>query len=195
MTIFNTPLLTPLIRMIALGITTLFGWKVPAEKINLDKAVLIGAPHTSNWDFVWMLLGVIVLRLEANWIGKHTLFVFPFGPIMRYLGGRAIDRGASENFVEAVVDEFNRSEKMIIVIAPEGTRAPVERWKTGFYFMAHLSNVPIVLSYVDYQDKIIGIKQVFTTTGDAETDIAQMQAIYADVVGKVPENYYGYKPK
>lgn len=193
MTVFNTPIITPLIRAIALLITKLFSWKVVDTNPNLKKAVLIGAPHTSNWDFVWMLLGAIIMRLEVNWIGKHTMFVFPIGFIMRYLGGSAINRGASKNFVEAVVDNFNDSEKLMVVIAPEGTRAPVKEWKTGFYYMAHLAQVPVVMAYVDYKDKVIGIKQVFTTTGDAAADIAVMQEVYSHVEGKIPENYFGYK--
>ncbi len=193
MTLFNTPLLTPFIRLIALCIAKVFGWKVPDNNPGIGKAVLIGAPHTSNWDFIWMLTGAIIMRLEVNWIGKHTLFVFPFGPLMRYLGGTAINRGASKNFVEAVVDQFNQSEKMMVVIAPEGTRSPVKKWKSGFYFMAHLSNVPIVMCYVDYKDKVIGIKEVLTTSGDAEKDIAHIQEAYATVAGKIPHNYYGYK--
>lgn len=193
MTIFNTPILTPFIRMIALLVAKVFSWKVPNSNPNLAKAVLIGAPHTSNWDFIWMLTGSIIMRLEVNWVGKHTLFRFPFGPVMRYLGGAAINRSASKNFVEAVVDQFNDSEKLVVVIAPEGTRKPVENWKTGFYYMAHLAQVPIIMCYVDYKDKVIGILEVFETTGDEKADIAFMQDAYSTVVGKVPENYFGFK--
>lgn len=193
MTIFNTPIITPLIRCLVLMLVKLSGWSVPDKNPELDKAVLIGAPHTSNWDFVWMLAGAIVMRLEVNWIGKHTLFKFPFGPLMRYLGGTAINRSATKNFVEGVVDKFNESDKLMIVIAPEGTRKPVEIWKTGFYFMAHLARVPIIMCYVDYKAKVIGIDQVFVTTGDAQQDIAMMQMTYAAVPGKVPDNYFGHQ--
>ena len=193
MTVFSTPIITPFIRFIALAIAKLRGWKVPDENPGLNKAVLIGAPHTSNWDFFLMLMGAIIMRLEVNWIGKHTLFVPPLGPIMRWLGGTAIDRKNSKNFVDAVVEQFEKSDKLMIVIAPEGTRSKVEKWKSGFYYMAHLSNVPIVMSYVDYQDKIVGIKGVFTPTGDAEKDIAYMQKLYGDVHGKRPHNYFHYR--
>jgi len=192
MTVFSTPIFTPCIRFIALLFAKLFGWKVPDSRPELEKAVLIGAPHTSNWDFFVMLMGALIMRLEVNWIGKHTLFVGPMGPIMRWLGGTGIDRSASKNFVDSVVEQFNTHKKLMVVIAPEGTRSPVPKWRSGFYFMAHLAEVPIVMSYVDYQKKIVGIYEVFQTTGDAEQDIAYMQSVYAKIPGRHTHNYHGY---
>ena len=193
MTIFNTPILTPLLRIIALVIAKFSRWHVPKDSPSVTKGILIGAPHTSNWDFPLMLMAALIMRLEVNWIGKHTLFWGPLGPIMRFLGGTAINRSASQNFVEAVVDQLNQREKLLIVIAPEGTRSPVPKWKSGFYYMAHLAKVPIVMSYVNYKKKLFGIKEVFTPTGDAEKDIAWMQAFYAKIPGKNPHNYAGYQ--
>ena len=192
MTIFNTPIITACLRLVALSCARLSGWQMPSSKPDVAKGILIGAPHTSNWDFPLMLMAALIMRLEINWIGKHTLFWGPLAPIMRYLGGTAINRKASQNFVDAVVEQFQLQSKLLIVISPEGTRAPVKNWKTGFYFMAHLAQVPIVMSYIDYQKKQLGIHQVLYTSGNAEQEIAEMQAFYQQIPGKHPHNFDGY---
>jgi len=192
-TVLNTPVLTPLLRLIALSLAWIFRWKIPREFPPLPKAILIGAPHTSNWDFIFMLMTVLVCRLHLHWVGKHTLFVGPLGPLMRWLGGIPIDRTNSKNFVEQIVEQFKQRDHLWLVIAPEGTRKPVEKWRSGFYYMAHQANVPIVLSYLDYELKEMGIGSVEYPSGNAEYDIAKYQAFYANKTGKNPNNYFGYK--
>lgn len=193
MTVFSTPIITDFLRIIAWFIAKLTGWSVSKEKPNLQKAVVIGAPHTSNWDFPLMLMAALLLHLEVNWIGKHTLFKGPMGPIMRWLGGAPINRSATKNFVDAVVEQFNTQEKLVILLAPEGTRKAVPHWKSGFYYMAHLAQVPIVMAAIDYKDKSVNIIKTFTPTGDAEQDIAWMQIEYMRFHAKNPEGYYDYK--
>lgn len=188
----NTPIVSPCLRGIALFFAKLLRWKMPAEIPDLHKAIFIGAPHTSNWDFFAMLMAVLIWRVDAKWIGKHTLFRGPFGPVMRWLGGIPIDRTKRQNFVEQMVEHFNSAEKTILVIAPEGTRKPVEKWHRGFYYMAINAHVPIVLTYMDYKKREIGIEAIEIPSGDADADIERYQKFYATVTGKNPQNYFGY---
>lgn len=192
-TIFQYRVLATPLNYIARGIAKCRGWKVDidVEQLRgLKKAVIIGAPHTSNWDFPIMLMAVLIMRLPVNWIGKHTLFGRGFGPVMRFLGGIAIDRRAKQNFVSQVADKFASYEQLFIVVAPEGTRKTVEQWRTGFYFMAHSASVPVVLAYVDYATKTVGVLSIETPSGNAESDIAAYQEKYKNVVPKNPENHF-----
>lgn len=195
MTLLTTPFVSGFFRMIAIAIAAITGWKVVAEKPALKKAVFVGAPHTSNWDFLVMLMGILVWRLDMRWIGKHTLFVGPLGPVMRWLGGIPLNRDSSINFVDQMIRHFDNSDSLLLIIAPEGTRKPVERWRSGFYHMAYGASVPIVLTYVDYGKKEVGIKAIEMPAGDAEKDIARYQKLYAGITGKNPHHYHGYLKK
>lgn len=191
-TLWTTPILAPLLRQIALFFAWMLGWKMPKEVPPLTKAVMIGAPHTSNWDFLVMLMAVLVTRYDVSWIGKHTLFKWPFGPLMRWLGGIPLDRTKSKGFVNQMVDHFNHRENLIVIIAPEGTRKPVEKWHTGFYYMALEAKVPIVLTFMDYKKREAGIHAIEMPTGNVEADIHRYQQFYATKTGKIPSNYFGY---
>lgn len=193
-TILTTPVVNSCCRAIAIVLVKILGWRMAEPGPQVRKAILTGAPHTSNWDFMYMLLAILIWRLDMRWIGKHTLFKGPMGPIMRWLGGIPIDRTSSVNFVDQMIARFNQSEELMVVIAPEGTRAPAERWRSGFYHMAYGANVPIVLTYIDYQKKEIGIMAVETPSGDADSEIARYQAMFKHKPGKHPYNYYGYEP-
>src|SRR5690606_11303525 len=131
----------------------LAGWRVqPAARME-PPFVFIGAPHTSNWDFVLMLGAMLVLKLDVSWMGKHTRFRFPFGGLMRWLGGIPVDRSGPHNRVADVVAAFAANPKLIVCVPPEGTRKKVERWKTGFYRIAHGANVPIMMTVIDAENK------------------------------------------
>lgn len=187
-TVFSTPLLTPLLRALAILILRLIGWTAVGKEIANPRLVLIGAPHTSNWDFPLMLLIVLKLRLKVFWMGKHTLFRFPFGGLMRWLGGIPIDRSKSNNVVQQMVEEFQRQSELVVLIPPEGTRSKVERWKTGFYHIASNAGVPILLGYVDAPRKEAGLADFFHPTGDLEQDMQSIREFYADKGGLKPEN-------
>ena len=191
-TLLTTPILAPLLRAVAVFFAWLLGWKMPKEVPPLTKAVMIGAPHTSNWDFFVMLMAVLITRYDVSWIGKHTLFKAPFGPLMRWLGGIPHDRSKSSGFVNQIVDHFNQRERLLVVIAPEGTRKPVEKWHTGFYYMALEAHVPIVLTYMDYKKREVGIHAIEMPSGNVEADIQRYQHFYATKAGKIPSNYFGY---
>jgi len=178
-TVFSTPLITPLLRGISIVILKLAGWKARGEELEHQRFVLIGAPHTSNWDFPLMLMVVLKLRLRVFWMGKHTLFPFPFGGLMKWLGGIPIDRSASHNVVNETVRQYKEQDELVVLIPPEGTRSKVAKWKTGFYHIANLADVPILLGYVDAGKKEAGFADFFTPSGDAESDMEKIRDFYA----------------
>jgi 1-acyl-sn-glycerol-3-phosphate acyltransferase len=156
---------------------------------DLPKFVLIGAPHTSNWDFVVGMALLLALGLRVRWLGKHTIFRAPFGGFMRWLGGIPIDRARTEGTVEQAVAAFAREEKLIIGLAPEGTRKRIETWRSGFYRIALGAGVPIAVGVIDFGNRELRVDSVFHPTGDLEADIAAIRARYAGVEGKKPEQF------
>ena len=162
----------------------LFGWRVVGHLPDYPKMVVVGGPHTSNWDGLVFILASFGLRSRMLWLGKHTLFRGPLGPIMKLGGGVPVNRKTTKNAVEQVVQVFNEREKMVLVIAPEGTRKRAEHWKTGFYYIAVSAKVPIVLAYMDYKRKISGLGPLFHPTGDIEADMVKIKAFYAGFSGK-----------
>ena len=187
------PEVHPVIARLARLVLHLAGWHLEGQIPNLPRFVVVGAPHTSNWDGALAIITALALRVRFRWIGKHTLFRFPFGPLMRALGGIPVNRGVRGNSVEQMIQTFNRHERLILAVTPEGTRAKVSKWKTGFYYIALGANVPLVLAYVDYPRRAVGIGPTFTPTGDLEADLKQIQAFYADKIGKHPERMTTFK--
>ncbi len=176
-------------QRVARGALRLVGWTLvdePAERP--PKYVLIGAPHTSNWDFPIGMLGLIGLGVKRNWVGKHTLFRPPLGWLMRALGGVPLDRTKRHNFVEQVVAAFHASDEMVIALTPEGTRSYTPGWKTGFYYIALGAGVPIILGFIDYPRRSLGLGPVFRPSGDLDADLERIRDFYADKTGKRPEN-------
>lgn len=186
-TIFDTPIIRPIFAWLSIVLLRLRGWKIEGEFPKIPKFVMIAVPHTSNWDFPITLGICFALRAKIYWMGKASLFKGPMGPIMRWLGGIAVDRSKSNNLVQQMIDIYNGSEQLVVTIPPEGTRSKVRSWKTGFYHIAAGANVPIVLGYLDYQRKAGGFGPLFYPTGDLEKDMAEIQAYYKDVVGKNPD--------
>ena len=148
---------------------------------DLPKFVLIGAPHTSNWDLPNSLAAGLHYGVSINWMGKDSIFKWPFGGLMRWMGGIPVDRSKRNNAVTQMVEVFNAASELIVVIPPEGTRSEVDRWKSGFYHIAVGANVPIVMAFMDYNRREVGIKGVFYPTGDYDADVAKIQAVYAPI--------------
>jgi 1-acyl-sn-glycerol-3-phosphate acyltransferase len=173
----------------ALGRWTLraLGWRFEGTFPNRPKLVIIVAPHTSNWDFVIGVAAKLALRLRVLFFGKDTLFQFPLGIVMRRLGGMPVDRSASNSVVNEVVELFRSRERLILALAPEGTRKRVERWRTGFYHIAHGAAVPIVPVALDWGTHTVRIGAPFTTTGDLDSDLAELQYRFAGVIGRRPK--------
>jgi 1-acyl-sn-glycerol-3-phosphate acyltransferase len=190
-TIFRSQLLTRLLRWICTAILRADGWRIEAGlPEGLSKCVLIAAPHTSNWDFVYLLLASFALRLNIYWMGKASLFGWPFGALMRWLGGIAVDREQSGNLVAASVEALKNAEGPVqLVVPPEGTRSRVRRWKTGFYYIAVGAELPILPAYLDFGQRRLGLGPVFHPTGDIERDMPQIQAFYAPMRGKNPQQF------
>ena len=168
---------------------TLTGWTFEGTLPDEPKFVMIIAPHTSNWDFVVGLWAYFALGFRASFLGKHTIFKWPLGPFMRWLGGIPVERSVSRDRVSERVHVFESSEKLILIIAPEGTRKFVPEWKTGFYHVANNAHVPIVPVAFDFESHVIRLFPKFVTTGDADRDIGALQDLYRGIKGKHPENF------
>ena len=187
-TVFNTPVITPLLRLLAIVLLKLIGWKAVGRPVEGARFVLIGAPHTSNWDFPLMLMVVLKLRLQVFWMGKHTLFPFPVGWFMKWLGGIPVNRSKAQNLVEQTVQQYREHPQLVVLVPPEGTRAKVKEWKTGFYHIAVNAGVPILMGYLDAATKQAGLADFFHPTGNIAQDMPAIRAFYADKVGINPEN-------
>jgi len=173
-------------RALARLIYKLVGWKAEGGPPDLPKFVVIGAPHTSNWDGVNMFLTSTILGVRMFWLGKHTLFRPPLGWLMRWTGGIPVNRQSTKNAVEQVVDVFKARDRFVVIVAPEGTRKQVDHWKTGFYYIALGAGVPIVLGYVDYPNNRAGLGPALIPSGDIEADFEIIRAFYADKGGRHP---------
>ncbi|NOH00700.1 MAG: glycerol acyltransferase [Chloroflexi bacterium] len=186
-TIFSTPIISPVLRFISNTIMRLAGWRVDGKLPDIPKFILIGAPHTSNWDFV-LFLGVIFrLKADVRYMGKAELFRNPFGWFFTWCGGIPVDRKKSTGLVEQMVEACNQAKKFILVIAPEGTRYHVREWKRGFYHIAVNAGIPIVLAKVDGKHKTTHIGEVFRPTGDVEADMRSIQEAFAGIEGINPK--------
>jgi len=182
-TIFNTPVLSGIYHHLAKIIMRAFGWRVEGKLPDIPKFVLIGAPHTSNWDFLLFLGVIFALRANVRFMGKAELFRFPIGGFFRFCGGVPVDRKKSTGLVEQMVKACNESENFILTIAPEGTRHQVTEWKRGFYHIAKNAGIPIVMAVVDGRHKTVRIGQVFHPTKDMEVDLKTIKGVFEGVTG------------
>jgi len=186
LTIFNTPVVAMFLHRTARLILGLAGWRIEGRLPPVPKFVLVGAPHTSNWDLPFTLLAAFALRARIHWMGKETLFRRPFKGVFKWLGGIPVKRSRSHNLVEQSIQYFNRAEKLILTIAPAGTRRRVMRWKTGFYHIACGADVPIALGFLDYRRKVGGIGPLIYPTGNISADMQTIRSFYDGVTGKNP---------
>ncbi len=185
-TIFETPLVTPALRYFFRFALWILGWRVQGRLPDLPKCVIVGAPHTSNWDFVMFLALAFVLKGSMRYMGKAELFRSPFGGFFRWCGGVPVDRSKPQGLVEQTVQAIQEADHFQLVITPEGTRKRVGQWKQGFYHIAKQANIPVVTGYVDSITKTCGIGPTFTLTDDMEADISAIQAFFKDKVGINP---------
>lgn len=190
-TIFTTPVVNTLLRGFSLAFLRLTGWTVEgALPPQAAKSVFIAAPHTSNWDLPYTLMVAFALRLNPYWMGKHTIFKAPFGPVMRWLGGIAVNRDQANNLVAVSAQAIRDADGPLqLIVPPEGTRAKTRYWKTGFYYIAQTAGVPIVMAYMDYSTRRSGLGPLFQPTGDVEADMAAIKAFYAPFKGKNADQF------
>jgi 1-acyl-sn-glycerol-3-phosphate acyltransferase len=167
-------------------ILRLIGWRTEVISPPTSRYVMIGAPHTSNWDFFLMLLLMSVESIPIRWLGKDSLFKWPLGIFMRSLGAIPVNRRENTNLVDQIAALFDEYDELIIGLSPEGTRQKTSRWRTGFYYIALKANVPIVMAYVDYQHKVCGLGPSFKPTGDIHADFEIVREFYSGIIGKKP---------
>jgi len=171
-------------RWIARAALRLGGWRIAGAPPDEPRYVLIAFPHTSNWDFIWVLAFAWATGVRISWMGKEEMFRWPFGGLMRRLGGIAVRRSARANQVEQLVARFRDAGRLTLVVPAEGTRGWVSRWKSGFYHIARAADVPVVLGFLDYGRKLGGFGPAVRLTGDVRRDMDVMRAFYAPMRGK-----------
>ena len=177
----------PMLQGIARLILRVAGWTPVGDPPDLDKAVFVAAPHTTNWDGFWLMIYKTAVNIEVHFLAKHTLFWWPLGPVLRAMGAIPIDRTVSTSTVQQVVDEFAVRDNFWFALAPEGTRKWQPYWKTGFYRIAKSANVPIVLAFIDYNQKRLGIGITLPDGQTMEQDLQVMREFYAPFSGRLPE--------
>jgi hypothetical protein len=164
----------------------LAGWKFEGSLPQYSKMVLALAPHTSNWDFFLGVAVLFSLRIRIRFLGKHSIFVPVAKQFLEAIGGIPVERSSAHGIVEQVVAEFSANEKMILAVAPEGTRSPIYPWKTGFLAIAHKANVPVVLIGFDFKKKCVCFGPVLLSQGNFDQDMQRVYAFYATIPAKYP---------
>lgn len=171
-------------RWLGRSLLRLGGWRVVGALPDVPRLVVIAAPHSSNWDGIWGFAAKLALGLEVRVLGKAQLFWWPLGPLLRRLGAIPVDRAAAQGTVGQAVALIRGSRRIWFALAPEGTRKRVERWKTGFWKIAHEAQVPILPAYFHYPERVIGFGPLFQTSDDMAADIAALRAWYRPWMGK-----------
>ena len=185
-TLFNTPIIKHILRIIALALIKILGWKKYGTLPDFKQYVAILAFHTSNWDVFYGILMAFAFKVDIYYLAKSQLFRFPFAPLVRFIGGIPIDRSVSSNTVDVTINLFKEHSNFAIAIAPEGTRKKVEKWKKGFYHIAAGANVPIVVAFLDYKTKSGGIGDIIYPSGDIKADLLKIKKFYQTVTAKYP---------
>ena len=174
-------------RRAAAALLHAFGWRLAWAAPPGPKGVLMVYPHTSNWDFIVGVLYRHAVGIEAQWMGKDSLFKGPAGPLMRALGGIAIDRSAARGVTATIAREFERRERLWLAITPEGTRSWVPSLKSGFYRISLAARVPCGLAFIDYGARRVGVDTYVHFTGDEARDLETLRSYYSDKRGKHPD--------
>lgn len=186
-TVFDTPWISPMMRWVARGFLWATGWHTEGRPPALPKYVIIGAYHTSNWDFPFAIAFGFAFDIRFQWMGKHTLFRWPFRRFFLWLGGIPVERERAHGVVAASIRAFQENEQLVVIITPEGTRKKVDQWKMGFYHIAMGAGVPISLGYLDFKRKVGGFGPLLTPSGDVAADMAKILDFYRYITPKYPE--------
>lgn len=171
-------------RAMGRAVLALLGWEIEGEIPNLPKLVIAVAPHTSNWDFVVGIAAMFALDLRLTFLGKHTLFRGPFEAILRWMGGIPVDRSSAHGVVGESVRAFDGAQRLVLALAPEGTRKGASRFHSGFLHIARGARVPVLLASLDYAVRRVRLGPLFEPTADAEADRRKIEAHFALVRGK-----------
>lgn len=177
----------PLAQLLGGLVLSVFGWQKAGQVPSARNMVIIAAPHTSNWDFIFLLAAAYSFGISVNWLGKDSLFRSPLGPILRFLGGVPVDRSKRNNLVQSLSAQIEHGSGIALVIPPSGSRRKTEHWKSGFYRIAEAAQIPLVCGYLDYQKKEAGLGLAFLPS-DLSRDMNRIREFYEPIVGKYPEN-------
>ena len=175
-------------RRSALRVLQLFGWRVRFRPLPGPRGIVVVYPHTSNWDFPIGLFAKWALDLPFRWLAKDSLFRGPLGKIMRYLGGEPVDRSTTSGTIERQAQRMLAADWYWLAITPEATRSYRPNWRSGFYHLALAAQVPLLLVYIDYPSKVLGVVDHLYLTGDRDADMAAIAAVYAGHQGLHPED-------
>lgn len=162
-------------------------WQLQGAAPTAPRFVFIAAPHTSNWDFIWMMLAATALGFRISWLGKHTLFAAPFGGVMRWLGGVPIRRDSGGDYVSQIAGQFAAAEQLALAVPVEGTRGRSDYWRSGFFHIAAAAQVPVVFSYLDYSRRQLGIGPTLPVGLDLAETMIRARTFYEPKGGKFPE--------
>ncbi|MFN7150457.1 MAG: 1-acyl-sn-glycerol-3-phosphate acyltransferase [Microthrixaceae bacterium] len=176
-------------RLLARLWLALWRWTTVQQEPVPDRCVVIAAPHTSNWDFPVTMAMAEVKQVPIRWLGKAQMFNPVLGPFFRWMGGISVERSSAQGLVGDLAAEFDRHERLALVVPAEGTRSPVEYWKSGFYRIAQQAGVPIVCAFVDRETRTGGFGPVITPSGDIVADMDRIRAFYADKTGLKPDRF------
>jgi len=171
-------------RWLGRSVLRLGGWRVIGEWPDVPRVVVIVAPHSSAWDAIWGIAAKVALGLGIVFIGKKEIFRGPLGWALRKFGGRPVDRSAPGGIVDQVAQQLRESERMWFVLAPEGTRRKVTRWKSGFWKIAKRADVPVFCAWFHYPDRVIGLGPMVELSDDMEADLVRIRQMFADHHGK-----------
>jgi 1-acyl-sn-glycerol-3-phosphate acyltransferase len=178
-----------LLKGIGTAVLGLAGWRITGRIVDEPKFVLTGGPHTSNWDFIFALMSVWVLELDVHWIGKHTIFKWPFEGLFRYFGGIPVDRKNPGTLLRDVLQGFAGNDGFVLALSPEGTRSKVKRLKPGFHRIASKAGVPIVPAGVDFANKTLHFGEVIIPGDDFQADAARLRTFWEGFQPRFPEQF------
>jgi 1-acyl-sn-glycerol-3-phosphate acyltransferase len=171
------------LRFCGRAVLRMLGWRIEGALPDLPRFVIAVAPHTSNWDFVVGAAAMFALDIELSFLGKHTLFLWPLGTLMRAMGGIPVDRRASHGVVDDAAGALRASSRMVLAIAPEGTRKPVARLKSGFVHIARNAGVPVLLATLDGEARCVRLGPVLEDIDDVDATLERIEAHYRGVRG------------
>lgn len=176
-------------RWICRAYMKLNGWSVRGDWPGIRKAIIIGAPHTSNWDAVWFLCAGAYYRARPIFLGKQSLTEGPFGGIVKWLGCVPVNQSERNDLVKKMLELLAENDEVLLGMAPEGTRGLAEKWRSGFHHIAMGTHLPIIIAAVDYETKSVGIAGVYQPTGDYEEDMANLMVYFSELKPKHPERF------
>jgi len=184
----NTPVsVNRFLRFIGRTYLRITGWRIIGEFPSVPRCVIPVAPHTSNWDFVHGIACVMATGMQVNFLGKHTLFKGVLGKFMYAMGGIPVERHAPKDLIDQVAQQVEDQDKVMLVVAPEGTRSKAEKWKTGFLRIAYKAELDVVPAYIDFPTKTIGFLDPIKVTGDVDQDMVSVQQALKPYRGKYPD--------